>query len=89
MEKELYNFSLLKQKRIELGLSASDVAYKLCLAERQIISIEENKSDYFPSNTLKMVCIKRYAKALDLHPEDVVIPNLNDVDPTPSLLKKG
>ena len=84
-----YNFSLLKQRRIELGMSASDIAYKLCLAERQIISIEENKSDYFPSNTLKMVCIKRYAKALDLHPEDVVIPNLNDVDPTPSLLKKG
>ena len=87
MEKELYNFSLLKQKRIELGLSASDVAYKLCLAERQIISIEQNRPDHFPSNTLKMVCIKRYAKALDLHPEDV-IPNLNDVDPIPSLLKK-
>ena len=87
MEKELYNFSLLKQKRIELGMSASDIAYKLCLTERQILSIEENKSDYFPSNTLKMVCIKRYAKALDLHPEDV-IPNLNDVDPTPSVLRE-
>ena len=87
MEKELYNFSLLKQRRIELGMSASDIAYKLCLTERQILSIEENKSDYFPSNTLKMVCIKRYAKALDLHPEDV-IPNLNDVDPTPSVLRE-
>ena len=87
MEKELYNFSLLKQKRIELGLSASDVAYKLCLAERQIISIEQNRPDHFPSQTLKIVCIKKYAKALDLHPEDI-IPNLNDIDPIPNLLKK-
>ena len=87
MEKELYNFSLLKQRRIELGMSASDIAYKLCLAERQIISIEENKSDYFPSTMLKLSCVKKYAKALDLYPEDV-IPNLNDVDPIPSLLMK-
>ena len=87
MEKELYNFSLLKQKRIELGLSASDVAYKLCLAERQIISIEQNRPDHFPSQTLKIVCIKKYAKALDLHPEDI-IRYLNDIDPIPNLLKK-
>ena len=87
MEKELYNFSLLKQRRIELGMSASDIAYKLCLAERQIISIEENKSDYFASTMLKLSCVKKYARVLDLHPEDI-IPNLNDIDPTPSLLKQ-
>ena len=83
-----YNFSLLKQRRIELGMSASDIAYKLCLAERQIISIEENKSDYFPSTILKLSCVKKYAHAIELSLEDV-IPNLNDIDPTPSLLKKG
>ena len=82
-----YNFSLLKQKRIELGMSASDAAYKLCLAERQIISIEENKSDYFPSTMLKLSCVKKYARVLELNLQDV-IPNLNDVDPIPSLLKQ-
>jgi cytoskeletal protein RodZ len=87
MEKELYNFSLLKQKRIEQGMSTLDIAHELCLSERQIISIEENKPQHFPSPTLKLVCVKKYAKTLDLHPEDV-IPNLNDVDPIPSLLKK-
>jgi cytoskeletal protein RodZ len=87
MEKELYNFSLLKQRRIELGMSASDIAYKLCLAERQIISIEENKSDYFPSTMLKLSCVKKYARTLDLNLEDI-IPNFHDIDPIPSLLKK-
>ena len=87
MEKELYNFSLLKQKRIELGMSALDIAYKLCLAERQIISIEENKSEYFASTILKLSCVKKYAHALELNLEDV-IPNFNDIDPIPSLLKK-
>ena len=87
MEKELYNFSLLKQKRIDLGMSASDAAYKLCLAERQILSIEENKSDYFPSTILKLSCVKKYAQVLELNLQDV-IPNLNDVDPIQNLLKK-
>ena len=87
MEKELYNFSLLKQRRIERGMSTLDIAHELCLAERQIISIEENKPQHFPSPTLKLVCIKKYAKALDLDPEDVIF-NFNEVDPTPSLLKK-
>ena len=88
MEKELYNFSLLKQKRIEQGISTLDIAHELCLAERQIISIEENKPQHFASPTLKLVCVKKYAHALELSLEDV-IPNLNDIDPTPSLLKKG
>ena len=87
MEQELYNFSLLKQRRIERGMSTLDIAHELCLAERQIISIEENKPQHFPSPTLKLVCIKKYAKALDLHPEDVIF-NFNEVDPTPILLKK-
>ncbi|MEY3933090.1 MAG: hypothetical protein RL426_736 [Pseudomonadota bacterium] len=72
MEKDLYNFSLLKQKRIERGMSTLDIAHELCLAERQIISIEENKPHHFPSPTLKLVCVKKYAKALDLKISDVI-----------------
>ena len=55
MEKLEYNFKLLKQKRIERGISALDIANELCLAERQILSIEENKSQHFPSASLKLV----------------------------------
>jgi cytoskeletal protein RodZ len=73
MEKDLYNFSLLKQKRIERGMSTLDIAHELCLAERQIISIEENKPHHFPSPTLKLVCVKKYAKALDLKISDVIL----------------
>lgn len=73
MKKDLYNFSLLKQKRIERGMSTLDIAHELCLAERQIISIEENKPHHFPSPTLKLVCVKKYAKALDLKISDVIL----------------
>ena len=72
-----YNFSLLKQKRMEARVSVLDIANKLCLAERQILSIEENKSDYFPSASLKLVCVKKYAKALGLKINEV-IPDLEN-----------
>jgi len=52
MEKFEYNFDLLKQKRIERGLSPLDIANELCLAERQIHSIEENKLQHFHSASL-------------------------------------
>jgi cytoskeletal protein RodZ len=75
MVKDAYNFNLLKQKRIERGISILDMANKLCLAERQILSIEENRSEHFPSPILKLVCVRRYAKALELDIYDV-IPNI-------------
>ncbi len=73
MIKDAYNFNLLKQKRIELGISILDMANKLCLAERQILSIEENRTDHFPSQTLKMVCVRRYANALNLNLNEVML----------------
>ena len=73
-----YNFKLLKQKRIERGLSPLDIAHKLCLAERQILSIEENKPHHFPSPSLKLVCVRRYAEALDLNVSEV-IPNFENM----------
>ncbi len=73
MIKDAYNFNLLKQKRIELGISILDMANNLCLAERQISSIEENRPDYFPSQSLKMVCVKKYAKTLNINLNEVLL----------------
>ena len=80
MEKLEYNFKLLKQKRIERGISALDIANELCLAERQILSIEENKSQHFPSASLKLVCVRKYAKALGLSISEV-IPHSEEMSP--------
>ena len=80
MEKEEYNFKLLKEKRIERGLSPLDIAHELCLAERQILSIEENKSQHFPSPSLKLVCVRKYAKALGLRISEV-IPHSEEMSP--------
>ena len=73
MIKDAYNFNLLKQKRIEFGISILDMANNLCLAERQILSIEENRPDYFPSQSLKMVCVKKYAKTLNINLNEVLL----------------
>ena len=71
MKNAEYNFNLLKQKRIERGLSILDIANQLCLAERQILSIEENKPHHFPSPSLKLVCVRKYAQVLDLKISEV------------------
>ena len=82
-----YNFELLKATRLSKKITAQSIAADLCLAERQIISIEENSLQYFPSESLKYASLKKYIVALGLKNEDVIV-NFNEVDPTPSLLKK-
>jgi cytoskeletal protein RodZ len=83
-----YNFALLKEARESKKITAHSIAVDLCMAERQIISIEENSLQYFPSKSLKYACLKKYIAALGLKNEDVIF-NFNEVDPTPSLLKKA
>ena len=87
MDNFLYNFALLKKARESKKISAQSIAADLCLAERQIISIEENSVQYFPSKCLKYTSLKKYIAALGLKNEDV-IHNFNEIDPIPSLLKK-
>jgi cytoskeletal protein RodZ len=87
MEEVEYNFELLKATRESKKITAQSIAADLCLAERHIISIEENSLQYFPSESLKYASLKKYIAALGLKNEDV-ISNFNEVDPTPSLLKK-
>ena len=87
MDEFTYNFELLKVTREKKKIKTQSIAVDLCLSERQIVSIEENSLQYFPSNSLKYVALKKYILALGLKLEDV-IHNLTEVDPIPSLLKK-
>lgn len=80
-----YNFELLKATRESKKISAQSIAADLCLAERQIISIEENSVQYFPSKSLKYACLKKYIAALGSKIDDVII---NQTDSIPILLKK-
>ena len=87
MEDFEYNFELLKATRESKKITAYSIAVDLCLAERHIKSIEENSLQYFPSQSIKYTALKKYIAALGLKNEDVIF-NFNEVDPTPSLLKK-
>ena len=87
MEDFEYNSELLKATRESKKIRAHSIAVDLCLAERHIKSIEENSLQYFPSQSIKYTALKKYIAALGLKNEDVIF-NFNEVDPTPSLLKK-
>ena len=87
MDKLEYNCDLLRTTREKKKITAQSIAFDLCLSERHIKSIEENSLQYFPSESLKYASLKKYIVALGLKNEDVIV-NLNEVDPTPSLLKK-
>jgi len=87
MDKFEYNCDLLKTTRESKKITAHSIAVDICLAERQIKSLEENSLQYFPSESLKYTSLKKYIVALGLKNEDVIF-NSNEVDPTPSLLKK-
>jgi len=71
MDKFEYNFRLLKETRLSKKITAYSIAADLCLAERQIISIEENSVQYFPSASTRSSSIKKYALALGLKLENV------------------
>jgi Helix-turn-helix domain len=66
-----YNFALLKATRLSKKITAQSIAFDLCLAERHIKSIEENSTQYFASESIRISCIKKYALALGLELEDV------------------
>ena len=83
MDDFTYNFELIKATRLSKKISAQSIAADLCLSERQIISIEENSLQYFPSKSIKYAALKKYILALGLNLKDV-IQNFNEVDPIPS-----
>lgn len=81
-----YNFVLLQETRLSKNLSALNIASDLCLAERQIISLEANSTQYFPSKSLAFTSLKKYILALGLRCEDVIF-DYQAIDTIPSLLK--
>ena len=87
MDKLEYNCDLLRTTRESKKITAHSIAVDLCLSERQIKSIEENSLQYFPSQSIKYLALKKYIVALGLKIDDVIV-NINQSDPIPSLLKK-
>ena len=67
-----YDYKFLKEARLAKGLSSDSVAFDLCLAERQIQSIENNLPDFFYSPTIKLACIKKVAEKLGLDIDEVL-----------------
>ena len=67
-----YDYKFLKETRLAKGISIDNLAFELCLAERQIHSIENNLPDYFYSPTIKLACIKKYAEKLGLDIDEVL-----------------
>ena len=72
-----YNFALLKKAREDKQMSKDEMAHQLCLSVNQIDSIEENSYRYFPAESIKYAAVKKYALALHLD-LDVVILNKKD-----------
>ena len=87
MNKLEYNCDLLKTTRESKKITAHSIAVDICLSERQIKSIEENSLQYFPSQSIKYLALKKYIVALGLKIDDIIV-NINQSDPIPSLLKK-
>jgi AraC-like DNA-binding protein/DNA-binding XRE family transcriptional regulator len=72
MDTLVYDFKLLKEARISQNISSDQMAFDLCLAERQIHSIENNLPDFFYSPTIKLACIKKYVEKLGLDIDEVL-----------------
>ena len=89
-----YNFALLKKTREDKQMSKLEMAHQLCLSVNQIDSIEENSYRYFPAESIKFAAVKKYALALHLDLNQVIINKEDEVVPfnvpmvVPTLLSK-
>jgi transcriptional regulator with XRE-family HTH domain len=63
---------LLKEAREDLNLSIDDVAHRLTLSNKHIISMEENKKDGFVSFQIKLISIRKYAAFLELDIDAII-----------------
>jgi len=63
---------LLKEVREDLNLSIDDVAHRLTLSNKHIISMEENKKDGFVSFQIKLISIRKYAAFLELDIDTII-----------------
>ena len=90
-----YNFELLKKTREDKQMSKLEMAHQLCLSVNQIDSIEENSFRYFPAESIKFAAVKKYALALHLDLNQVIINKEDEALPfnapmvVPTLLSKA
>ena len=76
-----YNFALLKKTREDKQMSKLEMAHQLCLSVNQIDSIEENSFRYFPAESIKFSAVKKYALALHLDLDEVILNKEDKVVP--------
>ena len=76
-----YDFALLKRTREDKHMSKLEIAHQLCLSVNQIESIEENSFKYFPAESIKFAAVKKYALALHLDLNLVIINKEDEVVP--------
>ncbi len=94
MQNFQYNFALLKKTREDKHMSKLEMAHQLCLSLNQLESIEENSFRYFPSESIKFAAVKKYALALQLDLNQVIINKEDEALPfnapmvVPTLLSK-
>ena len=81
-----YNFALLKKTREDKQMSKLEMAHQLCLSVNQIDSIEENSYRYFPAESIKFAAVKKYALALHLDLNQVIINKVDEVVPLNPLI---
>ena len=81
-----YNFELLKKTREDKQMSKLEMAHQLCLSVNQINSIEENSYRYFPAESIKFAAVKKYALALHLDLDQVILNKKDDAVPLNPLI---
>jgi cytoskeletal protein RodZ len=81
-----YNFGLLKKTREDKQMSKLEMAHQLCLSLNQLESIEENSFRYFPSESIKFAAVKKYALALHLDLDQVILNKKDDAVPLNTLI---
>ena len=90
-----YNFELLKKTREDKQMSKLEMAHLICLSVNQLESIEENSFRYFPAESIKFAAVKKYALALHLDLDQVILNKKDDTVPlnplilVPALLSKA
>jgi cytoskeletal protein RodZ len=63
---------LLKEAREDLNLSIEDIARRLTLSDKHIVSMEEGKKDGFVSFQIKLISIRKYAAFLELDIDTII-----------------
>jgi cytoskeletal protein RodZ len=81
-----YNFELLKKTREDKQMSKLEMAHQLCLSVNQLESIEENSFRYFPAESIKFAAVKKYALALHLDLDQVILNKKDEAAPSNSLM---